>query len=109
MASCPQKAEGYTSWGWLEKPLPKVDPSKGFGVAVAHLENDENHEFEHLICVQLEKMKDFQVVRFDRKILVSSLDQGSALGHDKARRFLEESGAHVLPRDRDAWVRLRPV
>jgi hypothetical protein len=81
---------------WLEKPLPKVDPSKGFGVAVAHLENDENHEFEHLICVQLEKMKDFQVVRFDRKILVSSLDQGSALGHDRARRFLEESGAHVL-------------
>jgi hypothetical protein len=81
---------------WLEKPLPTVEPDKGFAVAIVHLENDDNHEFENLVYGQLEKLKDFQVLRFDRKISVSTLDQGSAIGHNRARELLEESGADVL-------------
>jgi len=80
------------SWTF-QKSLPKADP-KRFAVAIAHLENDKDRQHEVLIREALKDFEGVQVLGFDRTISPSG--EGDESGHDKAREYLKESGAHVL-------------
>ena len=87
---------------WMfEQPIPPVDPER-FAVAIAHLEHDKDHYYEMLI---IEALKDFageersiQILRFDRTISLTSTqpEKDEQAGHDKAREYIQASGADVL-------------
>jgi len=76
-----------------QKSLPKADP-RHFAIAIAHLENDKDHQYEVLIAEALKRFEGVQVLRFDRTISPSK--ETDEAGHDQAREYLKESGAHVL-------------
>ena len=79
---------------WISrKTLQKADPER-FAVAIAHLQNDKDHEHEALIAEALKGFEGVQVLRADRTI--SPLDEKVEAGHEKAREYLKESGAHIL-------------
>ena len=80
-------------------PLPKAD-SRRFAVAVAHLENDDRHEYERAIIEALSSLEAVQLLRFNRTVAVplggSRPHESVKAGHEKARRYLRASGAHLL-------------
>jgi hypothetical protein len=80
-----------------QEALPKADPRR-FTVAVTHLVKDPDQEYEHLLVQALEEVEDIQVLRFDRTIPLDGSEPQELVkaGHDQARAYLEESGAHVL-------------
>ncbi len=83
---------------WLsQEALPKADPQR-FTVAVAHLDNDPDRQHERLLVEALQEIEGIHILRFDRTISLagSQPEQSVKAGHDRARAYLEESGAHVL-------------
>jgi hypothetical protein len=48
-------------------PIPQADPNR-FAVLVAHLENDEKHEHEHLIIEALNELERVQALALDCNI-----------------------------------------
>ena len=84
--------------GWfVREPLPKADPTR-FAVAVSHLENDDDHNFEKLIIEALKEFRGVQVLRLDRLISLegSYPEEMEKTGHKQAQEYLEKTGAHVL-------------
>ena len=69
-----------------------------FSVMVAHLENDENHENEHLIVEALKEFEGIQVLNLDRTIPLDDPvpEKAEKRGHLKAQTYLNKSGASVL-------------
>ena len=106
-------AAGLTIWNWdkvknllgvstfiswmSRKPLPKADP-KRFAVAIAHLDNDKDRQYERLIVEALKEIQGVQILQFDRTIPLEGAqpEERVKAGHDKAREYLNESGAHIL-------------
>jgi len=98
---------GLAWWQWgtirslpgvSQKSLPKADP-KRFAVAIAHLENDPDHQHEILIVEALKDFEGVQILRFDRTISISEgtqPEEAEKAGHDKAGEYLKESGADAL-------------
>jgi hypothetical protein len=85
---------------WQQR-LPLADPER-FSVAIAHLEHDQDQQYETLL---IEVLKDFtgegktvQILRFDRTVSLSGTkpEESEQAGHDQARRYLHTSGATVL-------------
>ncbi len=73
---------------WIsQQSLPKADP-KRFAVAVTHLENDQNHQYEVFIAEALKGFEGVQVLRFDRTISPSGGSVETV--HDEAREYLKE-------------------
>src|SRR3974390_2496025 len=77
---------------------PKADPRR-FSVLVAHLENDEKGEHERLIVEALKEFEGVQVLKLDRTISLEEStvpEEMEKRGQEKARRYLQDSGASVL-------------
>src|SRR6266478_546396 len=83
---------------WIsQKALPKCPPGF-FCVAIAHLENDDRRDYEGLIVDALSPLEGVQVLRFDRTITLEGPrpQESVSAGHEKARRYLQKSGAQLL-------------
>ena len=80
-----------------QKGLPQSGP-RHFVVAVGHLENDQDHRYEQLIPEALKEFEGIDTLLFDRTIPLDGPRPGESvrIGHERAREYLEESGAHVL-------------
>ena len=79
-------------------PVPHADPNR-FSVLVAHLENDEKGEHERLIVEALKEFEGVQVLKLDRTISLEEStvpEEMEKRGQEKARRYLQDSGASVL-------------
>ena len=107
----------WTWWNWDDirkrpgiqpiltwfSPLPQADPER-FTVALAHLENEDDHRYENQIFEGLNEQFDsqeknaVQILRFDRTIQRGGADQEASVSHahQQARAYLEKSGAEVL-------------
>jgi tetratricopeptide (TPR) repeat protein len=88
--------KNVVTW-WHQEALPKADPNR-LAVAVAHLDNDEDHNFQKLIIEDLKEFKGVQVLRLDRLISLegSYPEEMEKSGHKQAQEYLEKTGAHVL-------------
>ncbi|HWQ70620.1 MAG TPA: hypothetical protein VN494_11845 [Patescibacteria group bacterium] len=77
--------------------LPKADPHR-FAVAVVHLENDTQGEYERMIVEALSELEGVEVLRFDRTITAEGPRPQEAIrkAHDEVRDYLAASGAHLL-------------
>ena len=83
--------------------LRKADPQR-FTVALAHLQNDEDRQYENLIFQRLnqqfasQEKNAVQILRCDRTIRRQGPDPevSGRKGHEKARAYLLQSGADVL-------------
>ncbi|MGH8068904.1 MAG: hypothetical protein ACRERE_27465 [Candidatus Entotheonellia bacterium] len=83
---------------WLSQaPLPTADPQR-FAVALAHLEHDQDQQYERLIQEVLRDFEGVQLLQFDRTISLvgTQPEEREKEGHARARQLLEDSGAHVL-------------
>jgi hypothetical protein len=77
--------------------LPEADPNR-FSIAIAHLENDKDRQHENLVVESLKEFKGVQVLRLDRTISLEGAvpEETEKAGHDKAREYLQATGADVL-------------
>ncbi len=83
---------------WIaEKPIPKANLEQ-FSVAISHLENEIDGEFERLITNAFREWRSVEILRFDRKISLkgSRRQEARRLGHQKAQGYLAQSGAQVM-------------
>jgi tetratricopeptide (TPR) repeat protein len=83
---------------WVsQERLPRADPQR-FAVALAHLEYDKDQQYERLIREALRDFEGVQLLQFDRTISLAKgqPEESEKTGHETARRYLSESGAHVL-------------
>ena len=90
----------YDMSDWTPKwRPPHADPSR-FAVGVAHLEYDEGHKFEELLDEALGNFDTgtgIEPLQCDRTIcLEGQPEEAKKKGHEKARKYLSESGAQVL-------------
>lgn len=89
---------GFIEWLTRES-LPQADPHR-FSIAIAHLEDDPNHEVEKLIFESLSEISGsaIQILRFDRLITTEGSDSNEIIdnGHAYARELLDRSHAQVL-------------
>ena len=79
-------------------PLPRANRDH-FAVAIAHLENDPDHQFERDIFDHLHDLRGpMEVLNFDRVIPlgVSQDERQEKDGHRRARLYLRNSGADLL-------------
>jgi tetratricopeptide (TPR) repeat protein len=91
-----------TASEWLHdvtNPLPKADPAR-FSIALVHLQNDTGHNLELSLARELktfDRAVGVKFLQFDRQIdLRDQTDDSEKAGHEKARRYLKESGAQAL-------------
>jgi tetratricopeptide (TPR) repeat protein len=90
----------------FRKRLPKADPSR-FAVAIAHLDNDKNHQHEHFIVDALQDFEGIQVLSVDRTIFLKATapeHEKQKSGHAKARQYLKKSRADML-----IWGRVQSI
>lgn len=82
---------------WYQQPLPKADPNR-FAVAVTHLDNDDDRNFEKLIIEALKEFEGAQVLHVDRFIPLEGVypKEMEKAGSKKAQGYLQETGAQVL-------------
>jgi tetratricopeptide (TPR) repeat protein len=71
-----------------QQPLPTANPKK-FSIAIAHLEDDPQKNFEALVYEALTEIagQTIEILQFDRRI---------SGNHEQARKLLQDSGAQVL-------------
>ena len=83
---------------WVSQDsLPKADP-KRFAVVLAHIEHDQNGEYERLITEALKEFEGIQLVKLDRVISLEGAypQKKEDEGHKKAREYLQKIGGQVL-------------
>jgi tetratricopeptide (TPR) repeat protein len=80
-----------------QAPLPTADPQR-FAVALAHLEYDQDQQYERLIREVLRDFDGVQLLQFDRTISLvgTQPEEREQQGHTQARQWLKDSGVHVL-------------
>jgi tetratricopeptide (TPR) repeat protein len=78
-------------------PVPEADQDR-YSILLAHLNNDNGTENEDLVREGLAEFPAIQVLSLDRTIKPkgASAEQSELVGHEKARRYLEASGATVM-------------
>ena len=78
-------------------PLPKFD-GKGFGIAAARIEGDDDNRVRELLTLSL-KIQGVQRLQIDRRLRVMNAalpDAAEAAAHATARRWLEKSQADIV-------------
>jgi len=80
-----------------EAPIPKASPTS-FTIAITHLENDTNGEYDRLIHESLNTLTGIDLILIDRTVLLndSNLTTSTKLSNERARNLLKTSGADVL-------------
>ena len=78
-------------------PLPIPDP-KRFSIALVHLENDNDREFEKFLVDALGGFEGIEILRFNRPIIHKGVEpeDREKTGYDRAHKYLAETGADVL-------------
>jgi hypothetical protein len=88
--------EAIVKWA-SQDSLPKADP-KRFAVVLAHIEGDQNCQFEKLIVDALKEFEGIQVLRLDRLIPLEGAypEETEKSGRKRSREYLQKIGAQVL-------------